>query len=133
MSRTSTWIVGLFALSCGIGSAALAVLSPTVPERPNVRWAMGGFCAFCVLITLVCLAPKTRPVTVRLIGATIFAACGGYVYSQICAAISSGPLSALSLLEITLALVAFGLPAGHATITGRYPKWGIEADVFNRS
>lgn len=105
-------ILGIASLLIGIAFAAVAAFSgPLMPTGP---WPYYGLAGFCGLISLAGLVPISRPVTGRLLGVTVFAACVEYLVTS---------LGTPWILGALAAMAAFGIPAAYATVTGTLPAW----------
>jgi hypothetical protein len=131
MSRGACILLGISLAVLPIGFAWL-VLSTSGPEAMRdiiIFTLIAG--VFCAIGCLACLVPASRPITLRLIGGTVFLGCLGYVIGMA----MDGPLLANSrgepsLLNAFVAFTVIGLPCGYAAIRGRYPRWGRFAEVF---
>ena len=113
-------------ITIGVATAISAVLFVLTgiafgKELPNGPWPLYGLGAFCGIVALACLVPRSRPVTLRIIGAAIFVIFAHYAYDS------------YGKDNFNRALVGFlvlGLPAGFVAITGGYPTWGRAAGAF---
>jgi hypothetical protein len=113
------------AVACGLIAAAFAVLGALYGDYfPKGAWPFYGLAAFCTLISLACLAPRSRPVALRVIGVVVFGGFAAYVFS------SYGKPDCWRALA---AFGVFGLPAGYVAVTGKYPRWGKAAAAFGGS
>ncbi len=92
------------------------------PELPGGPPAFYGLAAFCIVVATACLVRKSRPVTLRIIGAVIFLTSAYFTYR------SYGEKSFIHLL---IGLIVFGLPSGYLAIFGKYPNWGAISGAFD--
>lgn len=112
---------------------------------PQTAYVLGGLAVFCGLGALACFSRASHPITIRIIGGTLFAACLAYVVSEALGEAPAPPKPARSgnpVVEILLRrgrpslansiafFVLVGLPAGYAAVAGRYPTWGRHAAAF---
>ena len=98
----------------------LTALDPSgLPAGPLVFYALA---LICLIIVVACLFPKSRPVTLRMIGFVIFSAYVYYLFDS------------FQTKNFTRALLGFwtwGLPSAYLTIKGGYPSWGKGAEGFH--
>ncbi len=120
MSRGANLFLGIVMLFIGAGFVAIAITAGDI--MPAGPWPFYGCGLFCWLITLACVLPGSRQVTLRIIGAVVLAVC---LFCNVYAL--DDPRFPKSLI----ATLVFGLPAGYVAITGRYPSWGKAAIAFN--
>ncbi len=145
MSRGSRWVIGALALLTGCvvlptglalgselpvlcrrGVSILATL-PTglalgseLPGRGVPVVGVGGV----VLVTAVaCLAPSSWPVTLRIIGVSVFLAFAAYLVASI---------GTPNVIRAIGGFVVIGLPFGVLGISGSYPRWGRGAAAVQR-
>jgi hypothetical protein len=86
---------------------------------------------FSAIGSLACVAPVSRPVSLRLIGGTVFLTCLGYLTKMLIGGPVLGKSRAdESLVNSIFAFTVFGLPAGYVAIKGRYPGWGRHAKAL---
>ncbi len=71
--------------------------------------------------SLACLVPRTRPLTLRIVGGSILAAYSAYVYSS---------LGGANLARALTGFVVFGLPSAYLLIWGTWPRWGYMSPAF---
>ncbi|WP_406699622.1 hypothetical protein V5E97_12245 [Singulisphaera sp. Ch08] len=90
---------------------------------------------FCGIAALACFSTGSHPVTIRIIGATVFLLCLAYLASTMrdpMARAQHAPRSGVPAVAYGLCcFVVIGLPAGYAVATGRYPGWGQGAEAFH--
>jgi hypothetical protein len=92
------------------------------------------FALFCGVAAVACLSPGSHPVTIRILGATVFLVCLIFLGSTLrnpMARPENRPKSKVPAVVYGLAcFLTIGLPAGYAAATGRYPGWGQGAEAF---
>jgi hypothetical protein len=92
---------------------------------------------FCGLIAVACLSTASQPVTIRVIGGTVFLLCALYILNQVLAFTSIGDeigkgkvRSRPGILNSVGFMLLVGLPSGYVALKGRYPGWGAHARAF---
>jgi hypothetical protein len=91
---------------------------------PAGAWPFYGLAAFWTIVALACLVPRSKPLTLRLIGAPVCGFFAVYAYSSFGTDSFPRALAGLGVL---------GLPGAYVTVLGRYPSWGRAAAAFNGS
>jgi hypothetical protein len=120
--------IGIVALICAFSFVLLgATVGAALPNGPAPLYALA---AFCGLIALACLAKDSRPLSIRLLGATV---CAVYVWYVLYCVGKPMKTSEANTLKAIVGLVVFGLPGAYAAITGRYPAWGRHSRVFDKN
>ena len=133
MSRGARWLLGAAMLVIAAGFAAIPLMRPAPNFRPS--FVTLAFVGFPTLIAVACFFPAGRPVTLRLIAATVLALSFGYVAIQVAAfPLGRGNRGAgrtqPSLQNSLMFLATFGLPSVYVLVRGRYPGWGRHAAAF---
>ncbi|WP_435016077.1 hypothetical protein TA3x_003637 [Tundrisphaera sp. TA3] len=125
MSRGARILLGVFFVFCAVCFLAIAAA---------IGPMMIPFALFCGVAAVACLSPGSHPVTIRILGATVFLLCLLYLGSTLrkpMARAEHRPNSKVPAIVYGLAcFVTIGLPAGYAAATGRYPGWGRGAEAF---
>jgi hypothetical protein len=92
---------------------------------------------FCGLIAVACLSTASQPVTIRMIGGTVFLLSALYILNRVLAFASIGDelasgkvRSQPSILHRVGFIILVGLPSRYVALTGRYPGWGRRAAAF---
>jgi hypothetical protein len=110
------------AIASGLIAIAFSAVALTIgPRLPLGSWPFYLLTVFCLSISVACLSPVSRPITLRLIGSVVFLATAAFVYSE---------RNSNEWVGTILAFAVFGLPAGYVAVTGRYPSWGEHAAAF---
>lgn len=126
MSRGSRLLLGGFLVFCALCFLAMA---------PGLGKGMIACALFCGLGAVACFSTGSHPVTIRLLGGTVFVLCLVYLISTArnpLARAPHAPQRAVPAIVYGLScFVAIGLPAGYAALTGRYPLWGRGAEAFH--
>jgi len=131
MSRGATLMLGVLLGSLAVGFLGVAYFTSNLDGQraPTVGGVL--LAGFCAIGALACLLPASRPVTLRLVGGTVFLAFSGYLIDMLMSGKFMGRSRAdPSLVNALVAFSAFGLPAGYVALTGRYPRWGRYAPAF---
>lgn len=120
LSPTARFILGFFSGAFGV---FMIVIAPTA-ERPIYAYAFGVFCL------IICLAAVTkgrvRQFMGSIIGCTLFALSGLYLYAQITEGqVDSGSRSEPSVINAVCFLVFFGIPGIAYAIKA---KFGMKRD-----
>src|SRR4051794_6191626 len=103
------------AVACSLIAVGFAVLAALYGDYfPKGPWPFYRLAGFCALIALACLAPASRPVALRVIGAVVCGAFALYVYKS-----DGGP----NFWRALAGFGVFGMPAGYVALTGKYPRW----------
>lgn len=76
---------------------------------------------FCVVISVACFSKRSRPVTLRIIGAVLCAAFTIPAFNK---------YGTENFLQALAGFVLIGLPCGYLMITGRYPGGGYAGAAF---
>jgi hypothetical protein len=119
MSFGSRLAIGIVAIIGAIGFLKTAI-NPGGMPAPSI--VFHGMAALFTFIAIACFFPKSHPVTLRIIGASIFLSFASYV------------ISSFGTDNFERALRGFGfwgLPSGYLTIVGSYPHWGKGAAGIN--
>ncbi|WP_310485363.1 hypothetical protein [Chamaesiphon sp. VAR_48_metabat_403] len=119
MSFGSRLAIGIVAIFGAIGFLKTA-LNPVGVRAPSI--VFHGMAALFTFVAIACFVPKSRPVTLRIIGSAIFFAFSSYV------------ISSFGTDNFGRALKAFGWwgpPSGYLAILGNYPSWGKGAAGIN--
>lgn len=119
LSKGSRIAIGIVALV----SALFFLLSALDPDSPfpGGPLAFYGLAILCVVIAIACIFPKSHPVTLRIIGTTIFVAYTSYLVHSFG---SPGFFRALA------GMFVFGIPSGYLAIFGKSPTWDAIAKDF---
>ena len=135
MSQGARITLGVAMLLLAAGFMALVPFMKDVSPQAGPGAAICGL--FCGLIAVACLSTASQPITIRLIGGTVFLLCALYVVSQLLAfssfteEIGKGKgRSRPSILNSQGFMLLVGLPSGYAAFKGRYPGWGRHASAF---
>jgi tellurite resistance protein TehA-like permease len=125
MSKGFRIVIAIFALLGFTCFSPIGVLALTM-EDPNYLQGLGffGMGCFWLTVAILCLFPRTRPVTLRIIGFVILALCIAFLMT--------GP-SGEDLYRAIGALIIFGLPSAWILVTGKYPLWGADAEAFSQN
>jgi hypothetical protein len=112
----------------GIASFLTGCLFPLVGfalhnEVPLGIWPFLAMGALCLVVTTACFVPRTWPITLRIIGATVFLAYAGYIGFSI---------NTPNFWQATKGFVVIGLPFGAMALFARYPRWGHGADALQQ-
>lgn len=119
MSKGSRIAIGIVALLCAIGFFMTALDPSGLPAGASVFY---GMTALCVTIAIACFFPKSHPITLRIIGATIFFLYADYVINS---------FRSQNFGRAIAGFFIWGLPSGYLAIAGKYPSWGRAGEVFN--
>lgn len=119
MSLGSRIAIAVVALLSAAGFYMTAVNPGSVRAAPIVFYGMS---LFCIVIAIACLAPKSHPLTLRVIGAVIFLVFASGLYSD---------FQTQNWRKAMMGFIVWGLPSGYVAIVGRYPSWGKGAAGFN--
>jgi FtsH-binding integral membrane protein len=120
MSKGSRIAIGVVAIIAAIGFLNSAMNPASVKAAPIVFY---GLAAFCGVIAIACFSHKAHPVTLRIIGGTVFATFAVYAYDSIIN--NPRPMQAIC------GFLVWGLPSGYLAIKGKYPDWGMGAAGIN--
>jgi hypothetical protein len=92
---------------------------------------------FCNLIAVACLSTASQPITIRIIGGTVFLLSALYIVNEVLAFSSIGDelgkakvRSRPGIYNSVGFMLLVGLPSGYAALKGRYPGWGTHAAAF---
>ncbi len=148
MSPIPRLILGIALILIAAGFLALVPIFAAAGDAfpPQTKYVLGCLAVFCGLGAVACFPRASHPVTIRIIGGTVFATCLAYVTSQ---ALDEAPAPAKqaqqpghpiaeivqrrgrpSLVNSLAFFVLVGLPSGYSAIAGRYPGWGRHASAF---
>jgi hypothetical protein len=133
LSQAARITLGVAMLLLAAGFMALVPFMNDVSPQAGPGMAICGL--FSGLIAVACLSTASQPITIRLIGGTVFLLCALYIVTQLVAfssfreEIGKGR-SRPSILNSLGFMVLVGLPSGYAAIKGRYPGWGAHASAF---
>jgi hypothetical protein len=145
MSNGARIFLGVALLVIALGFLALVPFFVAAGDAfpPAAPYGLGGFALLSGLGAVACLARASHPVTIRLIGASVFLICLAYVGSELVkptpppAKPAENAIQARldrrsrpSLVNSLLFFGLVGLPSGYAAIKGRYPGWGRHARAF---
>jgi hypothetical protein len=119
MSLGSRIAIGIVSMLAAGGFLISAMNPATVAATPIIFF---GLAAFCGVITMACLFPKSSPVTLRIIGIVIFGTYAFYIYSS---------LHTDNLSRAIKGFFFWGIPSGYLAIMGSYPSWGKGTAGFN--
>lgn len=126
MSRGARIILGGFLVVCALGFLGMV---------PLLGGVMFPFALFCGVGAVACFSTGSHPITVRILGGTVFAVCLAYLVSTARDPMRPPPQAhRRPVPAIVYGLCCFaliGLPAGYAAVTGRYPLWGRGAEGFH--
>lgn len=131
MSAFSRWTIAVF---CILGTIGLVVVCISSGVEPGQQRAFGVLGVFLMLIAVACFPGPGRAVAVRLLGATVFAVCVGYIFTE-----SRHPLPAIqnyrrsepNPINAVIAFLLFGLPGGYVALWGKFPRWTILRDKLH--
>lgn len=119
MSIGSRIAIGVVSLVCAAGFFKTALAPSGLPAGAFVFY---GIATLFVVIAIACFFPQSHPVTLRIIGATIFCTYVWYV-------VASFPTQNLS--RAIIGFFVWGVPSGYLAIAGKYPLWGKGSQGFN--
>jgi hypothetical protein len=135
MSQGARITLGVAMLVLAAGFMALVPLMKDVSPQAGPGAAICGL--FCGLIAVACLSTASQPITIRIIGGTVFLLSVLYIVNQVLAFSSIGEelgnakvRSRPSILNSVGFMLLVGLPSGYAALKGRYPGWGRHAAAF---
>jgi hypothetical protein len=114
--------IGVLAACAAICLAGLGLSQG--PNLPNGTWPAFAAAGFWAVVAVACLAPRTRPVTLRVIGAAVFGFYAAYVV------VSFDSKNVLLSLVSLVGCTVFGIPSVYVLVRGRYPSWGLAARAF---
>ncbi len=123
MTGGARWTLGTAA---GVFALIMVFAERTAPS--NAPWVGYAFAGFCLLISVACFSARLRGIVVRVIGASVFLTFMSYLVSELAAAHYA--LRESHWVRAAVGLAVFGLAGLYVTIWGRYPKWGLGAEVF---
>jgi hypothetical protein len=119
MSFGSRLAIGIVAIFGAIGFLKTA-LNPVGVNAPSI--VFHGMAALFAFIAIACFVPKSRPVTLRIIGSAIFLASASHFIHN---------LGTDNFVRALKGFVCWGLPSGYLVIMGKYPSWGQGAAGVN--
>jgi hypothetical protein len=130
MSKGSLWAIGSVALlggGCVLYLAVITFLYELEPPHQAALYALVG--VFALAIAAACFVPRSRPLTLRVVGAG--------VVLMIALLLAKDFRDAAAGVEVAwgrhlLGMLVFGLPALYVTLFGMYPIWGRFSGVFNQ-
>ena len=135
MSQAARITLGVAMLLLAACFMALVPFMKDVSPQAGPGMAICGL--FCGFIAVACLSTASQPVTIRIIGGTVFLLSALYILNQVLAFSSIGEelgkgkvRSRPSILHSVGFMLLVGLPSGYAALTGRYPGWGRHAEAF---
>ena len=135
MSQAARIVLGVAMLGMAAGFLALVPYMKDVSPQAGPGMAVCGL--FSGLIAVACLSTASQPVTIRIIGATVFVLSAWYVVSSVLAyqsfwaeVESARTKSRPGILNSIGFLILVGLPSAYAAWKGRYPGWGSHAAAF---
>ena len=120
MSKGSRIAIGLVAAISAIGFWMTARNPPE--HLPNGAMEFYGMTVLAITIAIACFFPKTHPVTLRIIGTSIFVGYVAYVVDS---------FQTRELIRAIVGLILWGIPSGYLAIMGTYPDWGWGSEGFN--
>jgi hypothetical protein len=110
-------------IATAFSAVAFAVIGMTLgPSLPGGSTPLYAMAAFCGVASLACLHRASRPLTLRLVGATVFVTFVIYAYRS---------LGTQNADRAIAGLLALGLPGLYVAATGKYPSWGQASTAFN--
>ena len=119
MSSDARILLGIATILSAIGFVAIGiVLGPELPLGATPFYLLA---TFCILISMACFTPSTRPVALRIIGLVVFVTYVVYAYSCI---------GQKDFVRALAGLLVWGFPGGYVAIWGVYPSWGRGAAAF---
>jgi hypothetical protein len=128
MSRGACIFLGIATLLIGAGFVATgAVAGENLPSGRLPFYVIG---AFCGIIALACLSRRSRPITLRILGASICAAYVWYVLDEWGKPVRLEQTN--NVVKAIVGLIIFGLPGAYLAITAKYPVWGKWSHAFAR-
>ncbi len=147
MSSVPRMILGVALILIAAGFLALVPVFAGAGEAfpRQTTYILGGLAVFCGLGAVACFSYASHPITIRIIGGTVFAACLAYVVGEALHDAPAPPNLARagnlvanlverrgrpSLANSIAFFVLVGLPCGYAAVAGRYPSWGRHAAAF---
>ena len=129
MSQAGRIGLGVAALLFAAGFMALVPFMKDVSPQAGPGMAICGL--FSGLLAVACLSTASQPITIRLIGGTVFLLSALYVVSQLLAFSSfreeigrAGNRSRPSILNSVEFMLLVGLPSGYAALKGRLSRVG---------
>ena len=135
MSQGARIFLGIAVLLIAAGFLALVPFMKDVSPQAGPAMAICGL--FCGVIAVACLATASQPVTIRIIGGTVFLLSALYIINQVITFSSIGDeiegtkmRSRPSIFNSVGFMLLVGLPSGYAALKGRYPVWGKHAAAF---
>lgn len=150
MSTVPRMILGVALILIALGFFALVPLFSAAGDAfpAGTIYFLGGMAILCGLGALACFAKGSHPVTIRVLGAVIFATSLWYMASQATAPAAPAPNQAQaadappefrfqrrgrpSFVNSLLFFGLIGLPSAYAAATGRYPAWGMGGPAFSK-
>jgi len=91
-------------------------------EVPLGMWPFVAMGALCLVVTLACFVPRTWPITLRIIGASVFLAYTAHVGISV---------NTPNFERAVMGFVVIGVPFGTMALFGRYPRWGRGAGAID--
>jgi hypothetical protein len=135
MSQAARITLGVAMLLLAAGFMALVPFMKDVSPQAGPGMAICGL--FCGVIAVACLSTSSQPVTIRIIGGTVFLLSALYILNQVLAFSSIGDelgrakvRSRPGIYNSVAFMLLVGLPSGYAALKGRYPGWGRHASAF---
>ncbi|MDY7016043.1 MAG: hypothetical protein SVX43_21080 [Cyanobacteriota bacterium] len=109
MSKGSRIAIGIVALLGAVGFFLTALDPSDFPAGPPVFY---GLAAVFAIVAIACFFPKSHPVSLRLIGAIIFAAYVGYIIDS---------FQTQDFGRAVVGFIVWGVPSGYMAISGKFP------------
>ncbi len=138
MSQGARILLGLSMLLLAGCFLAMVPYMKDVSPQAGPGMAICGL--FCGVVAVACFSTASQPVTIRIIGGTVFLISALYIVTQLAAfnsvgdelakAKGAGKRSRPSILNSVGFMILVGLPSGYAAWKGRYPGWGQHASAF---
>jgi hypothetical protein len=135
MSQAARISLGVACLLLAAGFMALAPFMKDVSPQAGPGTVICGL--FSGLIAVACLSTASQPITIRLIGGTVFLLSAVYIVVQVLAFSSfrdeigrARVKSRPGIYNSVGFMILVGLPSGYAALKGRYPGWGRHAAAF---
>lgn len=119
MSLGARIAIAAISLVCALMFVLTALDPSGLPAGALVFY---GLAAFCVIIAVACLFPKSHPITLRLIGALV---CSAYIVYMV------DSFQTQNFGRAAVGFLVWGLPSGYLAVAGKYPAWGTGAAGFN--
>jgi hypothetical protein len=108
VSAGSRIILAAISLVCAAGFFLTALDVGSLAAEPSFFY---GLAIFCVVVAIASLAPKTHPITLRMIGTIVF-----------CGYAASNSWQSHHWMPALVGLFVCGVPAAYLALKGTYPR-----------